>query len=297
MKKSRLTSPLIEPSLSNKLGILILTFIIMIIVVGILKGFVDSAVNNIRTAFLSASVLQALLAFVLPAWLAAFLCSLKPMRYLGISSPVAPRQFAAVVIIMLLVMPAMNLIIDWNANISLPQSMAALEQTMRCLEDKASDMTNIILSGTSIMALISNLLVVGIITGFAEEMFFRAGLQKSMTSSGVNTHLAIWISAFIFSAVHFQFFGFVPRMLLGALFGYMFMTSGSLWVSAWAHALNNSIVVVTAWLSARGYLDFDIETVGVSGSSAFVWCMASVIFTILFSALYWKKSLGAPRQL
>ena len=296
MNNNNLTSPLIQPKLSNKLGILFLTFIVMIIAVGLMKGILDVFIPDARVSFLVASVQQSVLAFVMPAWLMAFLCYTAPSRFLGISTPVAAREFVGVLIIMCIIMPAMNLIIDWNANISLPESMSALEKTMRGWEDTAADMTAMILGDASLTGLISNLIVVGIITGFAEECFFRAGIQKALTTSGVNMHVAVWVVAFIFSTFHFQFFGFVPRMLLGALFGYIYFSSDSLWVSASAHALNNSIVVVTAWLTSRGFLNFNIELFGVEGSGALLWASASLVTTIVFVVLLWGKCFSAPKR-
>lgn len=283
---------LIKPTLSNKLGVLILTFIVMLIAVGLLKGFVDIIIPDFRSAFIVSSLLQSLLTFILPAWLAAFLCSDNSATYLGVSTRVSVRQFCAVAILMLIMMPVMNYIVEWNENITLPVSFSSLETLMRTWEDAAAEITEMLLADTSVWGLISGILVVGIVTGIAEETFFRAGLQKAMSSSGINHHVAIWTAASIFSILHFQFFGFVPRLLLGALFGYIYCTSSSLWVSAAAHALNNCIVVVTAWLVYRGYLNVEIETFGVTGSGAIYWLSASVLLTLLFISCLWNKSFS-----
>jgi len=186
----------------------------------------------------------------------------------------------------------MNKVIEWNENISLPGFMSGLEHTLRVWEDNASRTTEMILEDTTVFGLFSGLLIIGCLTGLAEEMFFRAGLQKAMTSSGINRHVAVWSGAVIFSAVHFQFFGFVPRLLLGALFGYLYSSTGSIWITATAHAFNNSVVVVTSWLTARGIIDVRLEEVGVNGSLAWVWATVSAILSALFIVYLWKKIFG-----
>lgn len=127
-------------------------------------------------------------------------------------------------------------------------------------------------------------------------MFFRAGLQKALTSSGLNHHLAIWTAAFIFSAVHFQFFGFVPRLLLGALFGYLYCYTGSIWIAATAHALNNSLVVLSAWLTARGVVDVRFDEIGTGGEYGWLFALASAVLTTGFIIYLWNIFFRRPQQ-
>ena len=299
MNENQHTICLIKPTLGNRLGILLLTFIVMLIAVGLIKLVLDSIITDSRTAILASSVTQALFAFILPAWLAAYLCSHSAASYLGTNTPVASRQFLGVLILLVIMMPAMNSIVAWNENLSLPASMSALEQSMRSMEDAAAAMTDILLGDTTVWGFISGVLIVGILTGIAEETFFRAGLQKALASAGINHHVAIWTAAFIFSTIHFQFFGFVPRLLLGAAFGYIYHTTQPLWVAASAHALNNSIVVITAWLVNRGLMNADIEQIGVDGSGTTIWKWVSLAATLVFIACFWHKTFCAPssRQL
>ncbi len=82
-------------------------------------------------------------------------------------------------------------------------------------------------------------------------IFFRGALQRIMATGGVSAHAAIWIAAFVFSAFHMQFFGFLPRLLIGAFFGYLLWWSGSLWLPVCAHALNNTMALVLEWQRQR----------------------------------------------
>jgi membrane protease YdiL (CAAX protease family) len=98
-------------------------------------------------------------------------------------------------------------------------------------------------------------------------LFFRGVLLSWLKDSFRNKHLAVWLSAIVFSAIHIQFFGFFPRMLLGAYLGYLFLWTGSLWTSVLAHFLNNAIVVITAFLFNIGYIatNYDMENSGENG--------------------------------
>ena len=275
-------TPLVAPTFVNRIGCLVLAFLVMIITVGLSKVFTDYlCAGSERNAFLISSILQNVLAFMFPAWLTAFLCSDNTARYLGLSQPVRCRQFIGVIILLLLISPAMDYIVDWSEKVRLPECMHSFEEMMRRWEDTAADTTRMILGDSSIWGLISGIAIVGLLTGFGEEMLFRAGIQKAMTASGVNGHIAIWTTAVIFSAVHFQFFGFVPRVLLGAVFGYLYLYTGSLYVSSWAHALNNSVVVLSSWLTARG-----VTTVGFERALDFDGSLWAVFASVLLSFIY-----------
>ncbi len=106
----------------------------------------------------------------------------------------------------------LNQLIFWNDSIVFPESLRELEEKLRGWENSSRHFTDAILSTTTIPGLVSGIAIVGCLTGFAEELFFRAGIQRQLCKA-IPGHAAVWISAFIFSAMHFQFFGFFPRLL------------------------------------------------------------------------------------
>ena len=112
----------------------------------------------------------------------------------------------------------MNWLIHFNEGIHLPESMAGIEQAMRSMEDMAQANVELVQGGAGIGDLIMSILIVGIFAGFCEELLFRGAFVRLLVSMKLNIHAAIWIVAFVFSALHFQFYGFFPRLLLGALF-------------------------------------------------------------------------------
>lgn len=283
-----------KPSAGNLFGILIISFLVMIFCVGFIQILINKTFHDPRTDFLIGSSVQAVLAFIFPAWLTAFLCIRDPYSYLGLSNSVYIKQFFMAFLLLIVAMPFLNCMIDWNAQLSLPDSMKALEDQLRTWEDTAAEATRSILNVSSLGGLISGILIVGCLTGFAEEMFFRAGILRAFIKIGINVHVGVWITALIFSAIHFQFFGFIPRLLIGALLGYLFAYTGSVWIPAFTHALNNSIVVIEAWRIARGHRIQSIESFGTHGGADLWFAILSLFLSV---ALLVYLSKHAPESL
>ena len=191
-------------------------------------------------------VIQNVGIFIIPAFVTARIFnSGHTMQALMLNKLPGWSHLGMMLLIYIASMPMMNSIIEWNEGIRLPESMAGIEQWLRTQEDMALKATELLMSMTSVGQLIIVILTVGVLTGLGEELIFRGSIQRLMIENRINIHVAIWVSAFIFSAMHMQFYGFVPRMLLGAFFGYLVVCSGSLWLPILAHALNNTVATVT----------------------------------------------------
>lgn len=257
-------------SYGKRLLLLTLMFFVMSVLASFSVQFAKQIFDEgTRNYMLLASSLQALIMFVTPAFASSIFISQTPMRMLGLNKSVNIRNILGIILMFVLVMPALNQVIWWNSQLSLPNALKDVETWMREMESNAAEMQSILLSSTTIGGLISSILVVGVLTGFAEEVFFRGALQRIISSNGMNPHMAIFIAAFIFSLLHFQFFGFVPRLILGMFFGYIFYWTGSIWASSIAHAINNSIVVVTLYLTNNGFDISNIEQFGVDTTASF----------------------------
>ena len=136
--------------------------------------------------------------------------------------------------------------------------MKDAEISMRKMEDQAQIFSEVFLNTATIQGLIINILLIGVLAAVGEEIFFRGLLQNLFLKGTGNAHVAIWISAFLFSFIHFQFFGFFPRMLLGAMIGYLFYWSGSLWAAILAHFINNAVSVVAYYLVNTGVVEENV---------------------------------------
>ena len=237
-----------------------------------------------------ATLAQDVLLFIIPSILSAIKMSPLPASLLCIDRrPSFPITIIAI-IAMICSIPAMDMLVEWNENIRLPESLGTLESWMRYSEDNAAAQVEMMLGGTSTADLIIDILIVGVLAGFSEELFFRGTLQRLISSGRVNHNAAIWITAVLFSAFHMQFFGFFPRLILGAFFGYLLYWSGSLWLPALLHAVNNSIVVYTLW-HGKLHPDTDINSWG-SDSTAIIIC--SILLTA--AAIYILKNINKSRN-
>ncbi|HSZ26438.1 MAG TPA: CPBP family intramembrane glutamic endopeptidase, partial [Cytophagaceae bacterium] len=156
--------------------------------------------------------------------------------------------------------PLIGIIGDWNKSITLPESWNSMEVIMRAMELKAEKMTKLIVYYHSLSEGIMVFFTVALLPAIAEELVFRGILQNDLLKYTGNVHIAVFISAAIFSFIHLQFFGFFPRLLLGIILGYLYITSGNIIVSILMHFLNNAMVIVALNLYAQGTLKMDPES-------------------------------------
>ena len=217
----------------------------------------------------------------------------KPFVYLKLDKKVKWDSVFLILLILCASMPALSLIIKWNEGLHLPQALSAIEQWMREKEDASAVLTKQMLSGTGLSVLFSNLLAMAIVPAICEELFFRGVLLSWLKDSFHRKHLAVWLSAIVFSAIHIQFFGFFPRMLLGVYLGYLFLWTGSLWTAILAHFLNNAVAVVAAFLYNIGYTATDYEQVGNMDERAGVIAL-SFCLTATLIWYFWKKNNFQP---
>ncbi len=234
-----------------------------------------TAGNQVAGLRISA-ILQDVLLFVVPAVATAMISTRYPAQLLCLMQ--APRVKLIVIIIAVLVVsiPAQDAVIYWNYHWSwLPP---AVEQFARNLEEAAESTLSTFMADDSAISLIINIIIIGVAAGFSEELLFRGTILRLLMRSRLNTHVCIWLVAIIFSAMHFQFFGFVPRMLLGAYFGYLLVWTRSVWMPAIAHVLNNTVYVVAAWVQMRSS---GMEAAGTEPTLwSFTATAASAVLTI-----------------
>jgi membrane protease YdiL (CAAX protease family) len=257
-----------------------------LIVTSVIVGFISYKAGTSSVPMMRiAAVLQDVFLFIVPALVTAILITRLPATFLAVDKKPKGLSIVIAIATMIVSIPAMNALITFNEGIHLPESMSALEAAMRQAEAAAQQSVATLLGGDTIGSLVVSVLIVGVLAGFSEELFFRGTFLRLLTTGNVNKHVAIWVVAFVFSAMHMQFYGFMPRMLLGAFFGYMMCWSGSLWLPIIMHVLNNSIYIIGEW-SASGE-DVSINTFGAEN------ILAIIISTVLTVAgLYTlRKSL------
>ncbi len=198
-----------------------------------------------REMYLVQSLSQNLIGFCGCALLTAWIVSRRPASFLGLTQRCAGRALTGAFILFVISFPLIEATIIWNNAMKLP--WPEVDAAFRTMERSAAELTDVILGGTSVGSMLACVAVVGVITGFSEELLFRGTLQRILYAYEPLRKWSVVIAAVIFSAVHMQFFGFVPRLLLGLLMGYLLYSTGSLWPGVMVHVLNNSIVVIGQW--------------------------------------------------
>lgn len=167
--------------------------------------------------------------------------------------------------------------IQWNTALKLPTWLHALEMWAQGKEATLQRITTLMTSFHSLAGLGTGILVMGVIPAIGEELLFRGLVQPIFHQLTNNIHSAIGISAFVFSAIHLQFYGFVPRFLLGALFGYIYWWTGNLLFPIIAHGLNNIATLLLLFLHQRGIITQDISTLHVPSSPTLIFFAATAI--------------------
>jgi uncharacterized protein len=172
-------------------------------------------------------------------------------------------EWLPVLITALVVVVAMGVnsfFIEWNAGLKLPEFARGFEEWARGKEDAAAELTKMFTQFDSPGDLIVGIIVIAALPAIGEELVFRGLIQNELFKSTGKVHLAIWLSAIVFSAIHLQFFGFFPRLLLGALFGYLYYWSGNLSLAIFAHFINNATSVVAMYFYQKGAIEVDLES-------------------------------------
>ena len=247
--------------------------------------------------------LQTIATFLIPPILCAWMWDERrhPFRWLKLScQPSAVSRQNSVVLfllavgIMICAIPGINLLADWNSRIQLPKSLDFIEQKMQEMEAAAAALTERFLQADNIGQLLLNIGLLALLPAFAEELSFRGTLQQIISGErlsviGYRTHVAVWVTAIVFSAIHMQFYGFIPRMLMGAMFGYVFVWTGSLWMPILMHFTNNCVAIIAAFSVQHSAFSTNIaDTIGAGDT----WWLGviSILITSLGLLIFYRRT-------
>lgn len=191
--------------------------------------------------------------------------------------------------LMLVSSPMMEALSNINQKLRLPGFLADLQKWMRDTEDNAQKLTEILLQMKSVGSMLAKLTIVGLLTAIVEEFMFRGVIQTILLKWTKNPHAAVWIAAALFSAFHLEFFGFLPRLMLGVLFGYFVVWSGSIWPAVWAHFINNGTAVVVSYLFQNQMIDINPDDTHIFNKLTYLF---SLIIMLLLLYLYYNIAKG-----
>lgn len=245
----------------------------------------DQSAKAIRLA----STIQSVCFFIIPSLMFAFLCHENARTYLKTEDSYNIYVLILGIFLIIIIQPLVDFIGYYNQQMVLPEFMAGLEGWMKANELAAEKTTNLLFADKTITGLILNLLIVAIVAGLAEELFFRGCIQQIIQKVVGNQHLAVWLGAFVFSAMHFQFYGFFPRLLLGAILGYLFVWAGSIWIPVIVHTVNNVIGVILAYLFYDTPEYKELSTFNLDQN---LWItLVSLIFTVIAIILIYRRRM------
>ena len=280
-----MTFPLIKnTSQGGKLLIFILLLIFGLafsIVLGTIVTIINgSDLQDLKNLQIT-QIISGIVGFLMPAVVYAMLVQEKPWIYLGFNK--LPIWSLLGIVAMFTIIPFLSLVTDWNDSISFPESMSAIEEQMRSLQARSEEVIKLFIGQGS---LFSSLMIVALLAAVSEELLFRSVIQKGLIKLFKNAHVAIIVTAFVFSAFHGDFFGFFPRLILGIMLGYMFWMSGSIFPSMLMHFVNNATTVILYYLNTRGFSNIDVEHFGSTDNVLVI--ILSLITTVAIFIICWR---------
>lgn len=203
--------------------------------------------------------------------------------------PTTLQVLMIVAVLVISFMPFDAIFIEYNQKMQLPNAMKGLEEWMKNSEKSTGELTKFLTTFENPAQFVLAILVVAVMAGISEELLFRGILQNLAWKAFKNPHTAIWFAAFWFSFIHLQFYGFVPRMLLGAMFGYLYYWTQNLWLSMFAHFVNNGFTLLMTYLYQMKVTKTDIEQ---TDSVPVGMALISGLFTVLLLRWFWMNSVS-----
>lgn len=227
--------------------------------------------------------------FILPVIGYAFLESRKVTGYLQINTKPRGSLLFISFLMILTSIPSVNWMIGINEKMHLPEFMQPIENWMQESEDNLGELTDAFLKTDSYSGLIVNMIIIALLAAVGEEFLFRGVILRIFQDWSKNSHIAVLISSAIFSAFHMQFFGFLPRLFLGILLGYSFISTGSLWTPIILHFIFNGISVTGAFLYERGLISEDTAQLGQVDNPTII-ILSFVMSTIFLILIFRRKN-------
>ena len=235
-------------------------------------------------------VIQTFGLFIIPSLILSYLFSGNAGSVFNYGINPKYKTILILVLVMIIAIPFMNLLVELNSRMKFPGFLSSVEKWMRNSEDSAARLTDAFLKAGSIKGLLLNVFIIGLMPAIGEELIFRGILQRIFVEWTKSRHWGIIISALIFSAIHLQFYGFIPRFLLGAFFGYLLEWSGTIWLPIIAHFVNNAFSVIVSYFVNARVLDGSIENIGSDSSTLFLSIFSLILTSFLVIVIYrWER--------
>jgi membrane protease YdiL (CAAX protease family) len=230
-------------------------------------------------------IMQQITLFILPALLLMSLINSPQKSRFPDFKPPALHGIILVVLLAFCLFPITGFTGQLNSQMNFPEWLSGVEKWMVEKEDSAGRIIQMLTTPETIWTMFGNIIIIAVLPALGEELIFRGVLQKILARLLRSGNASVWITAFVFSSLHLQFFGFLPRFILGLVFGYLFLWSGTLWLPVIAHFVNNAVSV------AAEYFQWGNSANAMPDSK--IWqLMGGIVFpgfAILLILLYFKS--------
>jgi len=288
-----------EQNISAKftlLTIIIVASLLLSMLVSIGTGllFWDYGVNDLMNAYSNieepsalgflkySQIIQTCFLFIVPSFIFARLINKDGACYLNIDHKPSTRLIWLVVVSMLFAIPFVNYLGALNAQMQLPEFLSGLEDWMFEKEQTMKKLTTAFLNIETYPQLFLNLIMIAVLPAIGEELLFRGVLQRLFNDSLKNIHLSIIVTSILFSALHMQFYGFLPRFVLGMIFGYLYYWSSNLWYAIFAHFLNNGAAVLLYFKFGNEVMEMDADDIGLKKYAMIVPVLLAAVSVYFF---------------
>ncbi len=239
----------------------------------IIKGIGDGKNKEVIPAVRIVLMIMQFCMFIIPALLfAAIYKKNDAFGFLGLNRLADAKVLVAVIALMFLVTPVVQFLLE-QMTLFFPEGA-----------DSPVKLQEALMQMPSSTDLFMNVILVGLLAATGEELFFRGVLLPTIKNLYGKTHVAIWITALIFSWTHNYTAGFLPILLLGALLGYLYVWTGSLWVPIIGHFVHNSWQVVYEYMAQHGQLS---NALASQTSFSWPWVLGSAL--ICAGLIYFLK--------
>lgn len=177
------------------------------------------------------------------------------------------------ILLMAVSIPLVLYSLNLNQQIPLPE-------VLKSAEDQAMEALKGLLQMEHAGELLANLVLIALLPAIGEELVFRGVIQQQLMRRIANPWVAIFVSAVVFSAMHFQFEGFLPRVLLGFLLGWLYWRTRNFWVPVVGHFFNNGFQVIGQYLYGK-----ELSTLDLEKDISVPWEFAAISTVMVFAVM------------
>lgn len=244
-----------------------------------LQGLPEHEIARIAWVYRSVIFFQHLFMFIFPAVMTMILFK----RNVGSSLfHFSPRINANAAVCGIFILMAAYPLVQFGAEMN---KMIPLPSVFKDMEEQSLQLVKLMLTTDSIMVLIVNVILVALVPAIGEELVFRGFLQHLMSKLIAHPHINVWVTAIVFSAIHMQFEGFFPRMILGLVLGYLMLWSGNIIYPMIAHFFNNALQVIIQFIVREDMSGFD----NLENYNAPLWLLIISVLLLMLSTSYFKS--------